>query len=176
MTRTIIFILSISLSIISCSQNATSKKIEKETTTLSENIPQEAKKSSIVKITKTDEEWKAELTDMEYKVLRKEGTERARTGDLWDHKEDGIYTCRGCALPLFDSSTKFKSGTGWPSYYQPLSDEVIESDTDYKIGYARDEVHCARCNGHLGHVFSDGPEPTGLRFCINSASLDFVGR
>ncbi len=129
---------------------------------------------SIEKIVKTDDQWQSELTPMEYKVLRKAGTERAFTGDLWDHKAKGVYICRGCQLPLFDSSTKFKSGTGWPSYYQPINPDHVEEDTDYKIGHARTEVHCARCGGHLGHVFKDGPDPTGLRYCINSVSLDFA--
>ena len=110
------------------------------------------------------------------RVLRKAGTERAFTGDLLNSKADGVYTCRGCQLPLFDSKTKFKSGTGWPSYYQPINDTNVAEDTDYKLGYARTEVHCARCDGHLGHVFEDGPQPTGLRYCINSVSLDFVER
>ncbi len=130
----------------------------------------------IVLVEKSDAEWQAELTPMEYKVLRKAGTERAGTGDLLDNKSDGVYTCRGCGLPLFDSATKFDSGTGWPSYYEPVNDTNVEEDTDYKLGYARTEVHCVRCKGHLGHVFPDGPKPTGLRYCINSVSLDFEAR
>ena len=139
-------------------------------------VAQNKSNSKIETIEKSDSEWRAELSDAEYRVLRKAGTERAFTGDLWDHKEDGVYTCRGCQLPLFDSKTKFKSGTGWPSYYEPINDVNVGEDTDYKIGYARTEVHCARCGGHLGHVFNDGPKPTGLRYCINSVSLDFVSR
>ena len=129
---------------------------------------------TLKKIEKTEAEWKTELNQQEFYVLRQEGTERAFTGDLWDNKKAGIYTCRGCQLPLFDSSTKYKSGTGWPSYYQPIKEEHIGRDTDQKLGYTRNEVHCARCGGHLGHVFNDGPQPTGLRYCINSVSLDFV--
>ena len=128
------------------------------------------------KVEKSDEKWKSELSEQEYYVLRQAGTERAFSGDLWDHKGDGLYICRGCQLPLFDSDTKYRSGTGWPSYYQPVNEDHIGRDIDYKIGYARTEVHCARCGGHLGHVFNDGPEPTGLRYCINSVSLDFVDR
>ncbi len=127
-------------------------------------------------VEKTEAEWQTELSALEYKVLRKAGTERAGTGDLLDNKADGIYTCRGCGLPLFDSATKYKSGTGWPSYYEPVNDTNVEEDTDYKLGYARTEVHCVRCKGHLGHVFPDGPKPTGLRYCINSVSLDFEAR
>lgn len=137
---------------------------------------QEKTSSQEYEITKTPEVWKSELNELEYYVLREAGTERAFTGDLWDHKADGIYVCRGCQLPLFDSNTKFKSGTGWPSYYEPINDTNVKEDTDYKIGYARTEVLCSRCGGHLGHVFEDGPKPTGLRYCINSVSLDFVER
>lgn len=125
-------------------------------------------------VEKSEAEWKKELTEMEFYVLRKAGTERSFTGDLWDNKKDGVYVCAGCDLPLFDSSTKYKSGTGWPSFWQPIDPDHIETTTDYNIGYARTEVHCARCGGHQGHVFKDGPEPTGLRYCINSVSLDFV--
>jgi len=127
-------------------------------------------------ISKSQVEWKKELNELEYYVLREAGTERAFTGDLWDHKGDGVYVCRACQLPLFDSNTKFKSGTGWPSYYEPINKTNVKEDTDYKIGYARTEVLCSRCGGHLGHVFEDGPKPTGLRYCINSVSLDFVDR
>lgn len=125
-------------------------------------------------VVKTPEEWKKVLTPTEYRVLREHGTERAFTGDLWDHKGKGTYVCAACELPLFLSETKFKSGTGWPSYYQPIDSVSVGSTVDKSYGMVRTEVHCNRCGGHLGHVFEDGPRPTGLRYCINSASLDFV--
>lgn len=128
----------------------------------------------VVPVEKDYKEWETQLTRLEFSVLRNAGTERAFSGDLWDNKEKGIYTCRGCGLALFESNTKYKSGTGWPSFYEPVSAQYVEEDTDYKLGYARTEVHCARCKGHLGHVFTDGPDPTGLRYCMNSVSLDFV--
>lgn len=128
----------------------------------------------VVTIDKSAEEWRQELTKEEYYVLREAGTERSFTGDLWDNKTEGTYVCAGCDLPLFSSSSKFKSGTGWPSFYEPIRSDYVKEDTDYKIGYARTEISCGRCGGHQGHVFSDGPKPTGLRYCINSVSLDFV--
>ena len=126
------------------------------------------------RVEKTESEWKAELDDLAFKVLRKAGTERAFTGKYWDNKKPGVYTCGGCGLPLFSSETKFKSGTGWPSYYEPIRKGHVLEKEDSSYGMSRVEVLCARCQGHLGHVFPDGPPPTGLRYCINSVSLDFV--
>ena len=125
------------------------------------------------KVIKTEEQWRAILTDEEYFVLREEGTERAFTGDLWNHKAHGTYTCAGCGLPLFHSDTKFKSGTGWPSFFKPAEVGYVNEIVDHTNGMLRIEVECARCDGHLGHVFKDGPKPTGMRYCINSVSMNF---
>ena len=120
---------------------------------------------------KTDEEWKKELNSDEYEVCRMKGTERAFTGMYWDCKENGVYKCRGCGIKLFSSNTKFDSGTGWPSFFKPENDDYIEYIEDKSFGMVRGEVNCKKCGTHLGHVFDDGPNPTKLRYCINSLSL-----
>jgi peptide-methionine (R)-S-oxide reductase len=122
---------------------------------------------------KSDAEWKKELTPMQYAVLREKATEGAFTGELWDHHEKGTYKCAGCGVELFESDAKFDSGCGWPSFFAPKDESQIDEERDATHGMIRTEVMCSKCGGHLGHVFDDGPKPTGVRYCINSASLKF---
>lgn len=122
----------------------------------------------------TDEEWRARLSPEQYRVLRSQGTERPFCGTLLDNKREGVYTCAGCGLPLFSSNSKFHSGTGWPSFFQPIAPGNIVEHEDFSHGMHRIEILCARCDGHLGHVFPDGPPPTRLRYCVNSESLNFT--
>ena len=127
----------------------------------------------MAKVDKTEAQWRQELSPEQYYVLREEGTERAFTSPLNDEKRDGAFVCAGCGKPLFDAGTKFDSGTGWPSFYAPMDNEAVAERVDRKLFMKRTEVHCADCGGHLGHVFPDGPAPTGLRYCMNGTALQF---
>ena len=121
----------------------------------------------------TEAEWRAKLTDLQYQVLREEATEAAGSSALSDEHRKGVFACAGCDLPLYASEAKYESGTGWPSFWQPIAKTAVGEDVDHKLGYARTEVHCSNCGGHLGHIFPDGPKPTGLRYCLNGVALVF---
>ena len=174
--KTLFLILVTGLFFMSCNQTdkLTAESVDRQAQEeVSKPIVKTENKTIMEKIVKTDEEWKAELTDMEYNVLRQNGTERAGTGDLLNNKGKGTYICRGCGLELFDSETKYESGSGWPSFYAPINETNVGENSDNSHGMRRVEVVCARCDGHLGHVFPDGPKPTGMRYCVNAVSLDF---
>jgi len=160
--RNLILASALPLSVATCHQATGGEKVEKGKSAMSQ------------KVTKSDDEWRKVLTSEQFHVLREKGTERAFTGAYWQSHDKALYVCAACGQELFRSDEKFDSGTGWPSFWQPAKKEAVEVDTDRAHGMVRTEVHCSRCGGHLGHVFEDGPKPTGLRYCINSAALKQV--
>ena len=167
MKNVILTLMFLSIGISSCAQDLKNKKDTKMSA---------SNHSQIETIEKSDKEWQKTLTADQYYVLRQQGTEAAFSGEYFDHKGKGTYVCAACGNELFSSKAKFRSGTGWPSFFEPISANHIGTEEDGSFGMTRIEVHCAKCGGHLGHVFNDGPNPTGLRYCINSVSLGFEAK
>ena len=167
-----IIIMSVFAIIMACQVNTTPQYVAASTDAKAITVADGD--TTIKKIVKSEAEWKKQLGNgLAYQVLREKGTERAFTGKYWDNHEEGTYYCAACHLPLFASKTKFESGTGWPSFYEPINKIYVNDHRDDSYGMTRDEVVCARCDSHLGHVFDDGPKPTGLRYCMNSVSMTF---
>jgi len=160
----------------SCSQSGQVRSVEQPTPATTTSTADPSVKSDVQKLLKTEAAWKKQLTEEQYYILREKGTERPGTGKYLDNKENGTYHCVGCLLPLFTSDSKFKSGTGWPSFFEPYDPTYVLNIEDKTHGMVRTEIVCARCNGHLGHVFTDGPKPTGLRYCVNGNILEFKAK